>query len=212
MTRIEELAQGVESRQAATALATLGSLQCFLLRDMAGGETSLRRAIALDPANENAWESLTFALAMSRNFPPMIEVCQSRLKHSDTVRNRVLLAKAFERNNQPGAMLETALEAHAENRDHLLANLAAAAALLKARGDDDVSRSRALQCLIRATQFAGENPPPEVTTELLFQRSLYFALSGQTALARASFGQLLELDPTQSEAQEALKALEQTTE
>jgi tetratricopeptide (TPR) repeat protein len=212
LSQIEEIGQGAEARRSAAALATLGSLQCFLLRDQAGGVASLRRALALDPANENAWETLTFALAMAREFPPLLEVCQSRLKQTDSLRNRVLLAKAYERNNQPDAMLQTLQEAYAGHRDNLLANLALGAALLKVRGDDEVARARALQCLIRAGQLAGESPPPEVATELLFQRALYFALSGQAAVARAGFRQLLELDPGNADALAALQALEQTGE
>jgi Flp pilus assembly protein TadD len=208
LTQLESIGQSADPRLASSALGILGTLQFFVVRDTTGGAVSLRRATALDPSNGNAWETLTFALAYSRQFAPMIGVCDDRLKQRDSVRNRVLLAKAYERNDRLDAMLEEASAAQRRYPDNLLANLTLGAALLRAKRSD-LGRARALQFIARATQLAGEDPPEEVATELLFQRGLYFALSGQHAVARAEFRRLLEVAPGHPEAAEAVKALEQ---
>jgi tetratricopeptide (TPR) repeat protein len=209
LTRLEAIGQSADPHLASAALGVLGTLQFFVVRDTSGGAASLRRAATLDAANGNAWETLTFALAFSRQFAPMIEVCQERLKQRDTVRNRVLLAKAYERNSRLDDMLTQASAAQRRYPENLLANLTLGAALLKAARSES-GRARALQAIARATQLAGENPPADLATELLLQRGLYFALSDQHAVARAQFRRLLELVPGHPEATEALQALEQT--
>lgn len=211
LTRLEAIGQGDDPRPASAALGIQGLLQSFVLRDLAGGVQSLRQATGLDPANGNAWETLTFALAYSRQYPPMIAVCADRLKQRDTVRNRVLLAKAYERNDRLDAMLEEASAAQRRYPENLLANLTLGAALLRA-DRSEAGRARALQCLARATRLGGDAPPEEVATELCYQRGLYFGLSGQHAVARAEFRRLLERVPGHSEATEALGALEQAVD
>lgn len=211
MRQLETISQDREPRVAASALTFLGHLQFFVLRDAAGGEASLRRATQLDPANDNAWETLIFALAYTRRFAPMLTACQERLKQNDTVRNRVLLAKAYEKNDQPDAMLHEAELAQRRYPENLLANLTLGAALLK-KGDDEFARARALQFIAKATQLAGDHAPPDIALEVLYQRGLYFALSGQGAIARTHFRAALQLDPANAESTEALQALEQISD
>lgn len=211
MRQLETISQDREPRVAAAALTFLGHLQFFVLRDAAGGEANLRRATQLDPANDNAWETLIFALAYNRRFAPMLEACQERLKQNDTVRNRVLLAKAYEKNDQPDAMLHEAELAQRRYPENLLANLTLGAALLKAK-DDELARARALQFLAKATQLAGDHTPPDVALEVLYQRGLYFALSGQSAVARTHFRAALQIDPDHTESTEALQALDQISD
>jgi TolA-binding protein len=60
--------------------------------------------------------------------------------------------------------------------------------------------------------LGGDAPPEEVAIELLYQRGLYFGLSGQHAVARAEFRRLLERVPGHPEATEAVEALEQAAD
>ena len=208
ITRLQTLGDSPEPASAAAALTLLGTLQFFVLRDTVGGEASLRRATTVDPGFPGGWEALTFGLVMSKRFEALLEVCQARLKHADNLRNRVLLAKACEKNRQPTAMLAELERAQQRHPDALLANLALGAAWVKT-GATEVERARALPFLARATQLAGEAPPREIALEVAFQRGLYFALSGQRSVARTHFRRMLELDPENAEATEALQALDQ---
>ncbi|NWF86177.1 MAG: hypothetical protein HXY18_20395 [Bryobacteraceae bacterium] len=208
VARLQSLAQDAEPDRAAVALAILGEIQLHVLRDASGAETTLRRAVALDPANEYAWETLTLLLAQSQRYEPLREVCQARVRRNDTVRSRVLLAKALEKTRRFEEMLEVAERTQRRYRSNLLANLTYGAALLVA-GADEAARARALQFIAKASQLAGEAPPPDVAVEILYQRGLYFALRGQPAVSRASLRQLLAIQPDHREAAEALKALDQ---
>lgn len=208
LARLERLGQDAEPRRASSALAVAGLLQFFLVGDVSGGQASLRRAVALDPSNGNAWETLTFALAFSRQFDALLEVCRQRIEHRDTPRNRLLLAKALEKNQQLDALLKEAETTQRQHPENLLANLTLGAALLKV-DRTDLGRARALQYLAKATRLAGDKPPAELAAELLFQRGLWLALDGQIEKAREQFRRLLEIAPGHEEAMEALKAIEQ---
>lgn len=208
ITRLETIGDTAEPAAAASALTFLGTLQFFVLRDTTGGEASLRRATAVDPGFPGGWEALAFGLVFSKRFEALLEICQARLKHADNLRNRVLLAKALEKNHQPAAMLAELERAQQRNPDALLANLALGAAWLKTAATE-TERARALPFLARASQLTGESPPREIAVEVAFQRGLYFALSGQRSVARTHFRRIIELDPQNAEATEALAAIAQ---
>lgn len=211
ISRLGAIGESSQPVSAATALTLLGTLQFFVLRDTAGGEASLRRATAVDPTFAGGWEALTFGLVLSKRYETLLEVCQARVKHDDNLRSRVLLAKAYEKNRQPDAMVAELELARQRNPEALLANLALGAAYVMT-ADDESERSRALPLLSRATQLAGESPPRELAVEVAFQRGLYFALSGQAGVARSHFRRMLELDPQNAEAAEALQALDRAGE
>lgn len=211
LARLERLGEDAEPRRASSALAVAGLLQFFLVGDVAGGQASLRRAVALDPSNGNGWETLTFALAFSRQFDALLAVCRQRVEQRDTPRNRLLLAKALEKNQQLDALLDEAVATQHRYPEDLLANFTLGAALLKV-DRTELGRARALQYLAKATRLAGDNPPSELAAELLFQRGLWFALDGQIENARAQFHRLLEIAPGHPEALEALKAIEQVND
>ncbi len=206
--QLERLGQSPDPRPASAALGTAGLVQFFLVEDTAGGLASLRRAVALDPDNDPAWEALTFALAFSREYAELLTVCRGRLEHRDTPRARLLLAKALEKNGQLEAMVAEAGELQRRFSQDALAHLTLAAALLKT-DHSELGLARAQQHLGRAARLAGDRPAPELAVELLFQRGLWFALAGQLEQARTQFRGVLELVPEHPEASEALSLLDQ---
>jgi tetratricopeptide (TPR) repeat protein len=211
LTELERVGQDAEPARASAALGVAGLLQFFLLGDDAGGLGSLRRAVALDPDNEGAWEALTFALAFAREYDELLQVSRQRVAHHDSPRNRLLLAKALEKNQQLDAMRLEAELLQARYSEDPLANLTLAAALLKV-DRSETGRARALQHLGRASRRTGEKPPPELAVELLYQRGLWFALEGQIERARTQFRGVLELAPGHPDAATALHLLEQLGE
>ncbi len=211
LTELERLGQDAEPAHASAALGVAGLLQFFLLGDDAGGLSSLRRAVALDPDNEGAWEALTFALAFAREYDELLRVCRQRVEHHDSPRNRLLLTKALEKTRQLEAMRLEAELLQARYSEDPLAHLTLAAALLKV-DHSETGRARALQHLGRASRRAGDKPPPELAVELLYQRGLWFALEGQIERARTQFRGVLELAPGHPDAAAALSLLEQLGE
>ena len=211
LTELERVGQDAEPARASAALGVAGLLQFFLLGDDAGGLGSLRRAVALDPDNEGAWEALTFALAFAREYDELLQVSRQRVAHHDSPRNRLLLAKALEKNQQLDAMRLEAELLQARYSEDPLANLTLAAALLKV-DRSQTGRARALQHLGRASRRTGEKPPPELAVELLYQRGLWFALEGQIERARTQFRGVLELAPGHPDAAAALNLLDQLGE
>lgn len=207
LTQLDRLGQDAEPPRASSALGTAGLLQFFLLEDTAGGLASLRRAVTLDPDNDSAWETLTFALAFSREHAELLTVCRQRLEHRDSPRLRLLLAKALEKNGQLAAMLTEAERLQRRFPEDALAHLTLAAALLKA-DPSEPGLARAQQHLARAVRLAGDRPAAELAVELLYQRGLWFALAGQIEQARTQFRGVLELAPGHVDAAEALNVLE----
>lgn len=208
LAELDRLGQEAEPARASAALGVAGLLQFFLVGDTPGGLSSLRRAVALDPDNDRASETLTFALAATREYGELLQVARQRLERYDSPRNRLLVAKALEKNQQFDTMLIEAEHLQARYPDNPLANLTLAAALLKADGSP-TARARALQYLGRASRRAGNNPPPELARELFFQRGLWFALEGQVEQARTQFRAMLELAPGDPDAVAAMNLLEQ---
>lgn len=210
LARLESMSEGREPAAAAAALTLLGWFQGFLLNDPTRGEATLRRALVLDAGHSSAWETLTALLVVARRMDALVEVCQARLERADTPHHRLMLVKAYEKAQQVPAMRREAEETQARYPEHFLANLTLAAALLKT--GEEAARARAVQYLAKATQLAGESPPRDAALELWFQRGLYFGLSGQRAVARTHFRQLLEAGADPEEVREALQALDQMGE
>src|SRR5439155_16909989 len=100
VARLENCGQNPDSRVAAGSLECLSVLQAFVIGDRSGAEKNARRAVALDPSRENAWDMLIGFLAKPETYEDLRTLCEQRLRQKETTRNRILLAKAYERLNQ----------------------------------------------------------------------------------------------------------------
>lgn len=206
LARLEELGQGADPRSAASALEIRGALQALALNDLRGAETSLRRATALEPTRELAWEVLFVCLIAADRWDELLPLAELRVKGQDTVRNRLLLAKACERLRQPERALEQVEHAVRREPDGLLPNLSLAGLALQ--GTDPALLARVPQALAKVQQALSRPAPPSQVFDFLFLTGLHLALTDRPDLARATFERLLELDPGHTEAKEALSALE----
>jgi tetratricopeptide (TPR) repeat protein len=206
VSRLEELSQSGEAPAAAAALELLGIIQQLFVADKPAAEASLRRAVELDPSRQQAWESLTALLVDSDRAQELLSLCETRLKHQDTARNRLLLAKALERLKQPERLLAQTQAALDRYPEDLNLTLARAAALMQTGDDDDLPP--ASQLLAKAQRLAQKAPGRDELENLLFLQGLLWGMTGRKDEARAVFNKLLELDKDNTEAQEALQALE----
>lgn len=208
LAQLDELAQTTDTASAAAALEVLGTLQAFVVQDPRGAETSLRRAVELDPKRDPAWNTLVFLLAGQKRPADLLTVCTDWLRLRESARGRLLVAKAYEQLDQWDRALETVESLQRRYPDDLEAHLALAAALLHL-SDTEAALPRAAQVLAKAEKLIGSNTTPEQALNFIFIRGLVLALAGQTERARADFRQILDLDSQRPEAREALDILEQ---
>ena len=135
MTRLENLAQGADRRTAAGAFEVLGILQGPLLRQPDRCIATMRRAVALEPAREHAWEVLVATLAQGGRYDELLEVCEDQARQTNSARAHLLLAKAHEKLHQwDDCEDEARMAADADPAD-FSADLSLAAVLLKRSGD-----------------------------------------------------------------------------
>lgn len=208
LANLHRLGAAADPRRAALALDAAGGLELFVLRDARRAEETLRRAVTLDPDLDRAWEQLTLALVETRQFDELCLVCQERLKSRDTPRTRVLLAKAQDRAGRKLEAFVTLSEARETFPKDPLVNLALSALWLRdALAGGDLGNPAAL--LQQAQANLGKSPPRDLLRNLLFQQGVLLALAGRPDQAQRAFARLVEMNPTDQRAREALALVEE---
>jgi tetratricopeptide (TPR) repeat protein len=211
MTRLEDLAQNPNAREAAGALEVLGILQGPVLHEINSRLGNLRRALALDPSREPVWEMMAGTLARSERYDELLSVCEAHLKQKDSARSHLLLAKAYERLQQWDNAEEQVGEAIKLAPNDLTANLALGALLLKRSQDPDVL-SDANGWLARAEQILAGLPPQQKSRQLVIDftltRSIYLALADDVESARRWAQTVIDSDKENEVAKEILAAME----
>lgn len=205
MSRLDALAQKDEPQTAAAAMEMLGCIQLFVVRDMSGAEHNLRRASLLD--SERGQDALAALLVDAGRWDELAALCEEQLKKRDSVPTRLLFAKGLEKLGKLGAMAGVVLETHRRYPEDFNANVALALTLIRVSGEP-VLLSQAVSLILRAEKAAGKTPTRYQVRELLFARGLVFALEGQVDQARSCFEKLIELDPGNREAIQALEIID----
>ena len=208
MTRLENLGQEPDTRIAAGALESLAILQGFVVGDRNGAEKSARRAVALDPNREQAWDMLIGFLVRPETYEELRITCEQRVRQKETARNRILLAKAYERLNQLDRAEQNVLLALKLDGNDFTANLSEAALLIKRRLDSS-SLNSAYRFLARSEQvLKKESKDSEMRfVQLSLTSSIYYALRGEVDRARQLLRGVLESDKNNEEAREILNTL-----
>ncbi|RME91463.1 MAG: tetratricopeptide repeat protein [Verrucomicrobia bacterium] len=208
LANLHRIGAAGEPPTAALALDAAGGLELFVLRDARRAEETLRRAVALDAGLDRAWEQLTLALIESRRFDELCLVCEARLKSRDTPRTRVMLAKAQDRAGQKLEAFITLSEAREAFPKDPLVNLALSALWLRdALGGGDLNNPAVL--LQTAQAGLEKSPPRDLLRNLLFQQGVLLALAGRPDRARQAFERLVQLNPSDDRAREALAVVEE---
>lgn len=163
ISRLEILSQSGNKENASGALEHLGFIKIMLMHDLSGAETDLRRAVALEPSREKAWE-LLLGTAVESGAPPeeSVSICQSLVKCENSAGNHLLLAKALTKENK---LTEAAAEIkHAADLDpNNVPTVLFEAALSMKDGDAD-DLPFAGRFLLRAKDLI-ENMPPDQDRE-----------------------------------------------
>jgi tetratricopeptide (TPR) repeat protein len=202
LSRLEELAESPVQATAAEASELLGSLRVFGLKDPRQAETNFRRAIALDPKRELAWDGLMTVLVMQERLSDLREQAEARLQARPTARNYVIVAKAYDRLRQPDKVVEYARGAVKLDPDWFLTQAALGTALLQ-QSDRPAALKEADQHLGRAFELSKQADGRQ-RLDFQFTVGAYLALAGDTESARKVFRQVLEANPDHEEARAAL--------
>jgi tetratricopeptide (TPR) repeat protein len=96
MAHLESISEGSDKKAAVDALENLGMLN-LMLKNPSVAADQFRRAVALDPAREQAWDGLLGTMIESASPDELLAVCQARLKAKNSPRNHLILSKQFAR-------------------------------------------------------------------------------------------------------------------
>lgn len=140
MTELENLENDPDKTNAAAALENLGALN-MVSGNTPEAVTDLRRAISLDPAREQLWDMLLIALVTSASPAEVTALCELRLKHRNSARNHLFLARAFDHESkwrESAGQAEAALQIELKNPAIMItAHSELAALALKQSSDPD---------------------------------------------------------------------------
>ncbi len=95
ITDLSELGRSSDDKHAAAALEYLGALRILTQENKESAVVELRRAVALDPDRDRAWDMLMGSMVDSVSPADFAEECENRLKHKKSARNHVIFAKAL---------------------------------------------------------------------------------------------------------------------
>ncbi len=212
MTQLENLGDDSDPHFAAGALEVLGVLQGPVLHERRVCVANLRRALALDPSREQAWDMLAGTLAQAQNYDDLLSVCTDEVRQRDIARSHLLLAKAFEKLKQWGNCEDELRIAVQQDENNFTATLALGSLLLKQRQNDASVLSEANGWLARAESIIAKMPKAQRTQqqliELTLSRSIYFALSGDVETARQWANAVIQVDKENLLAREILAAMD----
>lgn len=212
LTRLENLGADPDSKVAAGALEILGVIQGPVLHESRNSIANLRRAVALDPSRDLAWELIASTLARSEHYDELLNLAEDHVQQVDNPRNRIILAKAFEKLKRWDEAEDEIQLAIKDSPEDFVLNLGLGALLLKRSQDDPDLLSDADGWLAHAQEILKKLPPSERShqqiVELTLTRSIYFALSDEVETARLWVKSVLEQDKDNKMAHEILSAMD----
>jgi tetratricopeptide (TPR) repeat protein len=184
---LEKIAGQGERLAAAGACESLSILRYMVTMEPERATADMRRAVELDPSREQAWDGLCVYAITTQNWLELVRVCEERVKKRDTARNRVLLAKAYEKAGQLSKGLDSAERALALDNKNVPAQLAVAALLARVPGEE-TKFERAIQILQGTGRQLHEVERTEEartwTKTYFMNAAIFYALDGQKEEAR----------------------------
>ena len=212
LTRLENLGENPDPQLSAGALEVLGIIQGPVLHESRKSLADLHRAIALDPSREQAWELMASTIAQSEHYDELLSLAEDRVRDNDTTRNRIILAKAYEKLKRWDDAEEEIQVALKDSPEDFTLNLGYGALLLKRSQDDPSLLSDADGWLAHAQEILKKMPTTDRSRqqiiELTLTRSIYFALADEVDTARVWVKSVLEQDKDNKMALEILSAMD----
>ena len=211
MRMLEQLTDRAPARSSAAAWETIGMLRAAVFQDAPGAVAAFRRATEIDPARRNAWECLAGLTASEDRPSELITVCEGQLKHHDTARSRIMLAKAFDKAGQREKALAQARLAVQKEPGDLAAQLSAAALHLRRAAEPGYGHPWN-DHLYAASRLVDELPEVERGSALvvnwLVLGAVAFGVDGDPAAARRALRKAMTFDAADHDCRERMKEIE----
>jgi tetratricopeptide (TPR) repeat protein len=207
--RLENLSESSDPHLAGGAFTSLAIARVFVRGDFPNGITNLRRALSLVPSSDKTADLLVSFYASQARFDEMLPLCEERVKGKDTIHNRILLAKVYDKLHK-AQKTEDQLRSILKNEpDNVCANVAMASLLLK-RGQDE-SVLREAKGLLERTKPLLEKTDTSDSRDLqvhyVLTVAVFYGLAGDNEAARAEVKKVLDQDPVNDYAKAVLAAL-----
>ena len=206
MAWLEKGVRNPDQAKAAEAAEVLGFLQFMCFQDWSAAEKSARRSIALDPTREAAWDILSSCLLDAKKYRKAATVCRQRLERTDSARNRLLLAKAYESLDQLDKAEEIVRAGLKREPDDFMLRLTLADLLLIRGGDEDLNQAGQILYQMREEKLSVGGCENR-WANYAFACGVYFGLLGEGDRARDCLEQVQKHQPNYKGTTEALKAL-----
>jgi len=211
MTRLENLSEDPNKKIAAGAFENLGFLN-MTFENKSEATTDFRRAVALDPTREQAWDLLLLMLleSASPNKDEVLAVCESRLKVKASARNHLILAKTFAGMKKWHEASEQAEIARQQETNDIVPPLMLAAIALKQSAQTNnlsIARTNLARANIIQQKMPENDENRKRTREWGLNMIIFYVLNGQLEWAKYTANEFLKLFPNDETAKEILKML-----
>lgn len=197
-----------DKSKAAEAAEVLGFLQSFALADHSAAEKNFRRSIELDPERVAAWDFLEGCLAEAKKYRELEAVCREHLKHKDSARNRLFLAKAYEYLDQLDKAEEVVRTGLQREPDDFMLRLALVDLLLMRGDKESLDQAGKILAKLRKEKLSDDGRENR-WVNYTFAGGIYYGLIGKSEEAQKWLKAVKKRKPEYDGIEDALKALEE---
>jgi tetratricopeptide (TPR) repeat protein len=195
ISRLRTLSSCNDPKIAATACQGLGIFDFMLNGTNGVAVQCLQRAITLNPTYEGAWDFLIGVYLTTERNDLLLAVCTDRLKTTDSIRNRYLLAKAHWRLHQVDKTEEHLRLILKRNPNDFLAITGMAAVML--RCGDPV---KANEFLRQVDKIDTQSIPADQRADFHVLEAIHAMLNDYRVIAESFLDKAERLDPNNKNA------------
>lgn len=192
---LERMGKSSSPQEAAGAFEALGLIR-YQDGEIEAAEGSLRKAVQLDPNVGQAWELLAGILLNRQQYAELAKLYEGLLTHRDSTRAHLVLAKIYERLDQPDKVEAHLKAALALDDADVGTRLYNAALVLHNRGLEGVAMAE--QHLSMAEKTLETRPSRIEALNVKYVRAAVLALQGQAEAARRLLAEVLKEDERHS--------------
>jgi tetratricopeptide (TPR) repeat protein len=206
LARLERLTESGSARVAGAAGAASATVRLLLMGDFSRAEREARGSLARYPDGDGALEVVIACLVLQEKWGELASVAEERLRHKESTRLRMMLAKSFERRSlwkEARAQVERAAIAAPGDFFVLLAGVALA--LRDSAGPSDTEAVLKRMADMKAGPFDAADA--ELQAYFEFLHGIAYGLAGDLAEARRHFRRLLAAHPGNPDYRKAMEAV-----